>query len=149
MVEEITAVSYFCFQKKINGVQNESMRFPKWYWPHDHDDKFHHNLIEDVEELNHEPGLFTHLPHADAKCNKETNQTCGRKWKAYFGSGLGPARSPHIDESFYIYSQTHLVWPHVENPVNVLLSANIPFEPCKCSLADDNASPISLIYSKN
>lgn len=51
----------------------------KWYQPHDHDDKFHHNLIEDAEEFNHESGLLSHLPHADAKCNKETNQTCDRK----------------------------------------------------------------------
>lgn len=76
--------------------------FPNRYWPHDHDDKFHHNFIEDVEEFNHESGLFTHLPHADAKCNKETNQTCDRKIinVSYFEYNCGPMRWPHTGNSY-------------------------------------------------
>lgn len=49
------------------------------YLPHDHDDKFHHNLVENVEKFNHQSGPLSHLAHADAKCNKKTNQTCEEK----------------------------------------------------------------------
>lgn len=64
--------------KRLNDIRMSQWDF-EWYKPHDHDHKFHHNLIEDAEEFNHESGLLSHLAHADAKCNKETNQTCNRK----------------------------------------------------------------------
>lgn len=67
-----TQSDQWVFKKWVNEIL-------KWYQPHDQDDKFHHNLIEDAEEVNHESGLLSHLAHADAKCNKETNQTCDRK----------------------------------------------------------------------
>lgn len=82
MTWEITKCYFLKGITKIPGwLSKWANEILKWYWPHDHDDKFHHNLIEDVEEVNHESGLLSHLTHADAKCNKETNQTCGRKWQ--------------------------------------------------------------------
>lgn len=44
--------------------------------PHNRPDELHHNLIQDVEKLQHQFGLFSHFPHNDSKSDKESNQTC-------------------------------------------------------------------------
>lgn len=44
--------------------------------PHDRTDKLHDNLVQDVEKLQHQFGLFPHFTHNDSKSNKEANQTC-------------------------------------------------------------------------
>lgn len=43
--------------------------------PHDHGYQFHYNLIQDIEEIHHHLGLFSHLSHCNAKSNEEPNET--------------------------------------------------------------------------
>jgi len=47
------------------------------YLPHNGAHQFHHDLVEDVEEVQHELGLLPHLAHDDAEGHEEADQTCG------------------------------------------------------------------------
>ena len=44
--------------------------------PHNCADELHDDLVQDVEKLQHQLGLFSHFPHNDSKSDKEANQTC-------------------------------------------------------------------------
>lgn len=46
------------------------------FLPHNCAHKFHNDLIQDIEKLQHKLGLLSHFPHNDSKSNKESNQTC-------------------------------------------------------------------------
>ena len=43
--------------------------------PHDGSDQLHDDLVQDVEELQHETGLLPHLPHDDPEGHEEPDQT--------------------------------------------------------------------------
>lgn len=49
--------------------------------PHNRTNKLHNDLIQDVEKLQHQFGLFSHFPHNNSKSHKESNQTCNTEKK--------------------------------------------------------------------
>lgn len=43
--------------------------------PHNCANQPHNDVIQDIEKLQHQPGLFSHFAHNNTKSNKKPNQT--------------------------------------------------------------------------